>query len=202
MKKCLVMVAAALMAVMSVNAQNGYDDTKHEVAIGFGALSNSQWIDVFEEIGTMMVGVTYKDEEFSGPFSAEYFYHVKNWLGVGGILAYGESKQDMYLSKNKIGELSHGYLTVMPAAKFDWLRKKNFGLYSKVAFGATMRSESIDCENKENVNAKDNDGDSEIHVNWQLSALGVEVGAPRLRGFLEIGAGEQGIVLLGVRAKF
>ena len=55
------MVAAAMMAVMSVNAQNGYDDTKHEVAIGFGALSNSQWIDVFEEIGTFMVVVTYKD---------------------------------------------------------------------------------------------------------------------------------------------
>lgn len=32
MKKLLVMVAVAVMTAMNVNAQNGYDETKHEVA--------------------------------------------------------------------------------------------------------------------------------------------------------------------------
>ena len=47
MKKLLVLAAVALMAATNVNAQEGYDDTKHEVAISLGGASNSQWIDVF-----------------------------------------------------------------------------------------------------------------------------------------------------------
>lgn len=33
MKKILVMVAVAIMTAVSVNAQNGYDNTKHEIAV-------------------------------------------------------------------------------------------------------------------------------------------------------------------------
>ena len=46
------------------------------------------------------------------------------------------------------------------------------------------------------------DSDSEIHVNWQASLLGIEAGGPTIRGFLELGTGEQGIALVGLRYKF
>ena len=198
MKKLLVMVAVAMMTAMNVNAQNGYDETKHEVAISFGALSNSQIIDVFENIGGALVGAKFENETFIGPISAEYFYHVKNWLGVGGILAYGQNKQDVYLLGDKDGVSKNTYLTLMPAVKFDWLRKKHFGMYSKLAFGATLRNEKYDSDSD---SSKD-DSDSEVHVNWQASLLGMEFGGPTIRGFLELGTGEQGIVLAGVRYKF
>ena len=198
MKKFLVMAAVAMMTAMSVNAQNGYDDTKHEVAISYGIDSNSQIIDVFEEIGGIMVGAKFENEKFFGPISAEYFYHVKNWLGVGGIFAYGQNKQDIMSGKDKIGESKNNYYTLMPAVKFDWLRKKNFGMYSKLAVGATLRSEKYDSNN----NSNNDSTDSTVHVNWQASLLGFEAGSPTLRGFLELGTGEQGIVLVGVRAKF
>lgn len=192
------MAAVAIMTAMSVNAQNGYDDTKHEVAISYGIDSNSQIIDVFEKIGGIMVGAKFDNEKFFGPISAEYFYHVKNWLGVGGIFAYGQNKQDVILGKDKIGESKNSYYTLMPAVKFDWLRKKNFGLYSKLAVGATLRDEKYNSNDTSN-----NDySDSEVHVNWQASLLGIEAGSPTLRGFFELGTGEQGIVLVGVRAKF
>ena len=197
MKKIFVMVAAAMMTAMSVNAQNGYDDTKHEVAISYGIDSNSQIIDVFEEIGGAMFGGKLENEKFFGPISAEYFYHFEPWLGVGGIVAYGVNKQDVMSGKDKIGESKNSYYTLMPAVKFDWLRKKNFGMYSKLAVGATLRNEKYDSNNDSN----DYD-DSEVHFNWQASLLGIEAGSPTFRGFLELGAGEQGIVLVGVRAKF
>ncbi len=201
MKKLYLMVVAAMMATVSVNAQNGYDDTKHEVAISFGAGSNSQIIDAFEELTTVMVGATYDDEKFTGPMSVEYFYHVKPWFGVGGILAYGSMKEDLFLGGKrggKDGEVKNSYITLMPAVKFDWLRKKYFGMYSKLAVGATMRHEKID------YNSADNDDfdESEVHVNWQVSLLGIEAGSPTLRGFVELGAGEQGIGLIGLRYKF
>ena len=193
-----MLVAVAMMTAMNVSAQNGYDETKHEVAITLGIYSNSQIIDAFENIGVALVGAKFENESFTGPISAEYFYHVKNWLGVGGIFAYGQNKQDVYLLGDKDGEIKNTYLTLMPAAKFDWLRKKHFGMYSKLAVGATLRNEKYDSVDP---SSKD-DSDSEVHVNWQVSLLGIEAGSPTIRGFLELGTGEQGIILVGVRYKF
>lgn len=198
MKKIISIVAVVLMTAMSAQAQsNGYD-TKHEVAISYGIDSNSQIIDAFETIGGAMVGARFENESFTGPISAEYFYHVKNWLGVGGILAYGQNKQDVYLLGEKDGVSKNSYLTLMPAVKFDWLRKKHFGMYSKLAVGATLRNEKYDSDK---ASSKDY-SDSEVHVNWQLSLFGIEAGSPTIRGFLELGTGEQGIILAGVRYKF
>ena len=192
------MAAVAMMAAMNVSAQNDYDETKHEVAISYGIDSNSQIIDAFETIGVALVGAKLENDKFFGPISAEYFYHVKNWLGVGGILAYGINKQDVYLLGDKDGVIKNTYLTLMPAVKLDWLRKKHFGMYSKLAFGATLRNEKYDSDG---ASSKDY-SDSEIHVNWQASLLGIEAGSPTLRGFMELGTGEQGIILAGIRYKF
>ncbi len=191
MKKFFVMVAAAIMTAMSLNAQNGYDETKHEVAISYGVWSNSQIIDEFENVGGALVGARFEDEKYFGSISAEYFYHLKNWLGVGGILAYGQRQEDVYLLGKKDGDIKNSYFTLMPAVKFDWLRKPHFGMYSKLAFGATLRTEKYD-----------GDTDTEMHINWQASLVGIEAGSPTLRGFLELGTGEQGIALVGVRYKF
>ena len=192
------MAAVAMMAAMNVSAQNGYDETKHEVAVSYGLWSNSEIMDAFETIGGALVGAKFENESFTGPISAEYFYHVKNWLGVGGILAYGQNEQDVFLSREKDGVIKNTYVTLMPAVKFDWLHKKHFGVYSKLAFGATLRNEKFTSDS----NSRKDDSDSEVHVNWQASLLGMEFGGPTIRGFLELGTGEQGIALVGLRYKF
>ena len=196
MKK-LLLVVAAMMATMSVNAQS--ESTKQEIAVSYGWLSNSNIIDAFEDISGAMFGEKIDNESYFGPLSVEYFYHLKPWLGVGGIAAYGQLKQDLYLpgkGSGKDGEIKNSYVTLMPAVKFDWLRKSHFGMYSKLAVGATLRTEKVEGDN---VTDK---SDSEVHVNWQVSLLGVEAGGQQLRGFLELGTGEQGIALIGLRYKF
>lgn len=197
MKRIFLMAVAAMMATMSVQAQS--DEPKQEVAISYGTLSNSDILDAFENLGGALVGVTTDNSSFFGPISVEYFYHVKPWLGVGGIAAYGQMKEDYYLtgkSNGKDGELKNNYITLMPAVKFDWLRKSHFGMYSKLAVGATLRTEKMDGK------TSGDDSDSEIHVNWQVSLLGMDFGGQQLRGFVELGTGEQGILLGGIRYKF
>ncbi len=120
---------------------------------------------------------------------------------VGGIAAYGQMEQDLFLTGKKNGKdgvLKNYYMTLMPAVKLDWLRQKNFGMYSKLAIGATLRSEKIDYETA----GHDDYSNTEMHVNWQVSLLGLEVGGRNLRGFLEVGTGEQGIFDIGLRYKF
>lgn len=54
MNKILALVAVAMSVVASMSAQdaqNCYDNTRHEVGISFGLWSNSQIIDGFEIIG-------------------------------------------------------------------------------------------------------------------------------------------------------
>ena len=196
--RSIVLVAAVVMAAGNMKAQNGYYDTHHEVAVTYGWAANSQIIDIFENLGGAMAGATFKNEKFIGPMSAEYFYHVKKWLGVGGIFSFGKNKMDTYLSGDKEGVTKNTYVTLMPAVKFDWLRKKNFGMYSKVAIGATLRHEKFDSD----TDASKNRSDSNVHLNWQATFLGFEGGSPTLRGFMECGSGEQGILLLGLRYKF
>ena len=201
MKKFFLMAAVATMTATGTLAQNGYDDTKHEVAISMGLYSNSQWIDVLENATMVTVSgsaVHFDNDHFTGPLSAEYFYHAKPWLGVGGIFAFGTNKQDIIVSNKKSGEVKHSYFTLMPAVKFDWLRKKNFGMYSKLAVGMTLRTESTSDLDDE----VESDSETAAHVNWQISALGIEVGSPTLRAFAEVGTGEQGFALVGLRYKF
>ena len=196
MKKILAMAAVAMMTATGAQAQ-GYDyETKHEVAVSIGAWSNSEILDVFEEVGGIMFGARLDNEKFFGPVSAEYFYHAKPWLGMGGIFVYGHFTQDALSGSDKIGEDKNNYYTLMPAVKFDWLRKKYFGMYSKLAAGATLRQEKYDSNNGSN----DYD-DSAVHFNWHVSLIGIEAGSPAIRGFAELGIGEQGILQAGVRYK-
>ena len=198
MKKIFLMAAVAMMAATSVNAQS--DEFKQEIAVTYGLWSNSDIIDAFETIGTAMMGVQTDNDSFFGPISVEYFYHVNPWLGVGGIAAYGQMKQDYYFGSKKDGkdgEIKNNYITLMPAVKFDWLRKSHFGMYSKIALGATLRTEKMDDTSDGN-----DESDSEMHVNWQVSFLGMDFGGEQMRGFLELGTGEQGIFVAGIRYKF
>ena len=195
------MMALVAMMTLSIHAQDGYEDTKQELAVTYGIYSNSQWLDVFEDLGMVITGARLHDDSFIGPLSVEYFYHAKKWLGVGAIAVFGTNNQEIYLGgkkpENYYGESNNTYYTLMPAVKFDWLRKKHFGMYSKVAVGATYRHDSV----KKTVDHKDF-SDNSVHFNWHLTAIGLEAGSPYVRGFLEVGNGEQGMFLLGVRYKF
>ncbi|MCR4602778.1 MAG: hypothetical protein K5683_04515 [Prevotella sp.] len=192
---------SVLLACTAFSAQaGGYDyDKKHEIAISFGAMSNSNWIDLYEDI-TVAGLVEFGDDSFMGPLSVEYFYHPKSWLGVGGIFVYGNKSQDFsFRGENvKAGEFSNSYLTLMPSVKLDWLRKKNFGMYSKLGLGATLRMEHTDYDKATDEDRNDNT----VHVNYQISLLGLEAGSPTVRGFVELGIGEQGIGQIGLRYKF
>jgi hypothetical protein len=86
----------------------------------------------------------------------------------------------------------------MPSVKFNWLRKDHFGMYSKLAAGVSLCNFKSENENKNSESETEN----QVKFNWQASLIGIEAGGSRLRAFAELGFGEQGIGLLGIRYKF
>ena len=64
---------------------------------------------------------------------------------------------------------------------------------------ARFNDEDYDENGKKNGN---NAVSNDLLFNYQASLIGVEAGSAHLRAFAELGIGEQGIVLGGVRFKF
>ncbi len=202
MKKTFFMAVTALMMAINMNAQVGYEDTKHEVSITLGVGSNSQLIDTYENVIDFVFGYSAENERYMEPISAEYYYHLNKWLSIGSSLTFANHKQDLYSTSHYRttptykGKCSSNYYTLLPGVKFNFLRKTHFGLYSKAALGVTLRTESIEYV------ADDEYKDTDLLLNWQLSLIGIEGGSPYLRAFAELGMGEQGVVCAGIRYKF
>lgn len=192
MNKYLVMVVAAMMATVSVNAQ---DELKHEVGVFYGFESASNILSILTSSISAAAG---DQSSFWGPIGAEYYYHVSPVVGVGAVAAYAGCKAED--EKTGQNDLTETYLTVMPSVKFNWLRKKNFGMYSALSAGVMFCS--ISC----NDNAKANDPKAKDETLtafiFQATALGAEFGGEQFRGFVEAGLGEKGLLCAGLRYKF
>ena len=87
----------------------------------------------------------------------------------------------------------------MPSVKFNWLRKKSFGMYSALSAGVMFASVSVEGEAK----AADPDAKDETVTTFmfQATALGLEFGG-NVRGFVEAGVGEKGLLCAGLRYRF
>lgn len=213
MKKVFI-VAAMALTLLSANdscAQVIGKDivNKNEFSVAYGVLSNSEWVEVFQEVVTVMFGGHTKQKSTVGPVSAEYFYRVSPVVGIGAVGAVASFKDDMLRQdvipgtttgetvETKIGDYTRSYFTFMPAAKFNWLRKEHFGMYSKVAAGISYvntNTKDIDPSVAEEKN-------KDVIFNFQASLIGIEAGG-QLRGFAEFGMGEQGVILIGIRYNF
>lgn len=220
--KLLFLCGIFSLCVTNASAQKQIDyESRHDVAVGIGSITNTRFITVLGEITQVMTSATitsivsggaasayytYEDKSWSIPVTAEYFYRVNRFLGVGAIGAFNCMKQDIYLNTTykdgtqtteKDGRLRQYNLTLLPAVKFDWLRREHIGLYSKVGLGVSLMIER----------QKEDDGDklyscTDVMFNFQLSAIGFEAGNLHVRGFAELGIGEQGVFVAGLRYKF
>ena len=220
--KLLFLCGIFSLCVTNASAQKQIDyESRHDVAVGVGGITNTRFISVLTEITQVIASATitsvmtggaetayysYEDKKWSVPVTAEYFYRVNRFLGVGAIGAFNCMKQDIYLNttykdrepeKVKDGSLKKYNLTILPAVKFDWLRREHIGLYSKVGLGASFMMERQKEDNGEKLHSS-----TDVMFNFQLSAIGFEAGNLHIRGFAELGIGEQGVFVAGVRYKF
>ena len=192
MKKILVMVVAAMMATVNVNAQ---DEFKNEIGVfyGFESVSN-----IFSVYSNMFAAAAGDQSSFWGPVGVEYYYHVSPVVGLGAVAAYAGCKAED--EKTHKDDLSEKFITVMPSVKFNWLRKKHFGMYSGLSAGVMFLSMSVN----DSVKASDPDAKDETLTSFmfQATALGVEFGGEQFRGFVEAGVGEKGLLCACLRYKF
>lgn len=194
--KCLL-AALAISAFMCVPAQ-AQDETRHELSISYGVVPNSLWLDITSEVLSSMLGATYDHCDVAGPIGLEYHYRTSPLIAVGAIATIATHTEEEKINSDVARTSKNYYFTLMPSVKFNWLRRPNWGMYSKIAAGASLRHNAIQ---EKDLNAKKTT-DNMVFFNFQVSAIGFEAGTENVRGFAELGIGEQGVGLAGVRFRF
>lgn len=201
--KCLL----ALLAISSfvsfpVQAQEEEMETRHEIAVSYGVVPNSIWIDIFTDIIPAIFGVNYETNHYVGPIGLEYYYHTSPLIGVGAVAVLATNAEDGFYHEIQDSHVTKSFFTLMPSVKFNWLRKEKWGLYSKVAVGSTYTYFTKQDYDDNGRKTGEKDVTKDLFFNFQASLIGVEAGNKNVRGFAEFGIGEQGIGLAGVRFKF
>ncbi len=198
MKIKFLLAALAISALLCVPAQ-AQDDPRHEVSISYGVVPNSIWLDISGDAFGSLFGYEYDHSAITGPIGLEYYYRTSPLIAVGAVATFAKNAEDEKYKGEITRTSKNYYFTLMPSVKFNWLRRDNWGLYSKVAAGASLNHSTL--KDKEPVNAK-KDTDNTVFFNFQVSAIGIEAGSENVRGFTELGIGEQGVGLAGVRFRF
>ena len=190
------------MAALCVQAQNE-PSTTHEIGVSYGlgvsligdGISNGISNGIFDSLSDRK----WTNEKQFGTLGVEYFYHLPDAprAAIGGIFTYASYGEDVESGGVKVGERRRSYMALMPSIKYNYVYSKSFALYSKVAAGAMYVHAKSD-------NLKDNTTDSSNKILFmgQASLLGLEAGSQNFRCFMELGVGEQGIVLAGLKYKF
>ena len=191
--KTFILILALAAPICNINAQ----EPKHEISVSYGVLPNSLWLDGVQSFFEALFGQKKNTRNYVGPIGLEYHYRVSPLIGVGAVAVYSHHEEDLLKDDAVIRSRNKNYYTIMPSVKFNWLRRDHWGLYSKVAIGASLFNQKM----KEAETGQKTD-ENKVNFNFQASAIGVEVGSGTIYGFFEAGLGEQGVFLGGVRAKF
>ena len=200
MKKSIILVALSFIATLNIFAQS--EQPRNEISISYGVgvsmIGDGIGHGIGEGIFDSMTGRNWTNDKQFGSLGVEYFYHLNDpRMAIGAIVTYSQYGEDVEYKGVKEGERTRRYITVMPSLKYYYINNKNFGLYSKVAVGPMLLSSKT-----KDVQTGQSSTDSKLYFMFQASLLGVEGGSQNVRAFLEAGAGEQGIVLAGLRFKF
>jgi hypothetical protein len=199
MKRLLSSVALLIISSFVCLAQT--DESRHEISVSYGYLTLPQVVDfIASTAGTLLGGLyiaiadtmTPGEMEYpkridnggTGSFSFQYLYTLNKTIKVGGIVCY----------ENTWGEWNNGdsyivhYPAIMATSKLYWFNREHFGIYSKFSLGLTLAING-QCE-------------AMLLPAFQTSAVSMEFGGKALRGFLETGWGNQGLLNFGMKFSF
>ena len=176
------------------HAQDDYE--KHQIFAGYGfGYTNRVFAELGEAFGVDFLQSVFSDSTDEGrvmPLYMGYRYFVRKHLSIGFTLAYplmGEEANQSPQSKTADKQKFHAII-FMPRVDAVYVNKKMFSLYSGLSAGMMI-------ENKDAVDAQQ----ANVAPAYHITALGLFVGKS-IGLFTELGYGVNGILSLGVAAKF
>ena len=202
----VLLVMTMLAITVSLQAQSladGRMQHRHELSVGIGdalpmAFTDAFGFDVPDAIINSMLGNDYtEDSSFSPLLTVSYGYRVSKRNIVSARGTYCEGNADIFSDEgciSKAGERHEHYFSIQAALQHDWIQKRHFTLYSKLAAGAIFINYKRDCTGEETVT------DGTGGVMMQVNPVGIEVGGQQVMGYMELGFG-QTIMEIGLKVR-
>ncbi len=121
-------------------------------------------------------------------------YWFRDWLYFGGSFVWtgGFSSIKNHILHKRVGYYEYNSFTLMPIVRFAWLRRGIVQLYSGVGIGLNVAS----YEHPDKFSLT-----YEGTVAYDVTFLGLSVGR-NLFGYLDLGAGQRGVVTVGLGYRF
>lgn len=153
----------------------------------------------------------------------EYSYHINTRWAIGAVAGFASAKgngamlkwDDRFREEDPEDQNVFNYIIngvvyslfgdtdiklhsksqfLMPVVQYSWKSKDKFRLYSKVGLGA----QHYDMYVTSSRNSFPEKHENGIRLAYQLTPIGLETGGKRMRGYMELGYGKQGIINLGI----
>ena len=190
-----MLALSCLLASPALRAQNINEWAPNELSASYGVSLIGISVNTLANIASI-AGIfsdeleadiaSVKSGGSKGVINASYLYHTNRVFAVGGSVSL-----NMQDKTGSITAASANIIFGMIDAKVNWFRQDIFGMYSKFGLGVMCINGNIMEESGGNL--------------WlptaQLSLIGMELGR-QFCGFMELGAGMQGILQLGLKLHF
>lgn len=199
MKRTIILLMALCCLILSpaAKAQNINETYPRELSVGYGlsliAISANTLIDLAGAIVDLSEAdiVSVRSGGSRGIIDFSYLYHTSKVFAIGGNAGFNRISANLHDDTGKVTAASANIYFAMAAAKINWFRYDWFGMYSKFGLGAMCI----------NGNLLESLGGNIWLPTAQISPVCLEAGG-RLCGYLELGAGMEGIAQAGVRYHF
>lgn len=194
MKKIILLSAIWVLSLSTAKAQ----DYKHELSLGLGIFSTSQFVDAFTDVlvsafpsyGKISNATSY------GAWHADYRYLINHRWAVGGTFVFDYEDAEGVLKNTVqeqiIGNFYRYHYTLAAEGDFRYISREKFTFYSSLGIGATLYNQVY-----RELNSSSKSTHNTVHLNFQVTPIGVKYGN-HWGGFLEIGFGYRGIANAGV----
>ena len=209
--KSIVLISFLIVAT-SMNAQNN----KHEFRANFGIGIDQHLRNVQEryinDYHLEPAGIfSLLDHGWQASGTLEYYYHINKHCAIGGSFGITEASCGGARFKDEDIDFYSYFINyffdptsdfsfksssqyLMPAFKYSWIPREHFCLYSKAAIGIMHYKQDVTCDKMPFLERHENG----IRFAYQFSPVGCEFGGERIRGFIELGYGKQGMYNTGV----
>ena len=195
-----MLALSCLLASPALRAQNINEWAPNELSASYGVSLIGISVNTLANIASI-AGIfsdeleadiaSVKSGGSKGVINASYLYHTNRVFAVGGSVGFNRLSLNMQDKTGSITAASANIIFGMIDAKVKWFRQDIFGMYSKFGLGVMCINGNIMEESGGNL--------------WlptaQLSLIGMELGR-QFCGFMELGAGMQGILQLGLKLHF
>ena len=200
MKKLFILSASIILLVATSNNKLFAQDSKHDISVSYGVLTNDEFIDFYSDLFIDMFTLGYETtdntKELGGIFiTYKNIAHKFNWgitAGYDAILSSDVKDKDTL-----VGKAYSNRITIAFEAEYRYINKEFFQMYSGLGVGYSFRKDTY----KPNLGEDQEKTYNMDHFNFQLTAAGVRFGKS-FGGFMELGFGYKGILNFGLSYQF